>query len=119
MLPSLMVSEFDFQVLAELIDEHEHAARGLAQEVERAVIVPSVPADVVALGARVRYLDQDRGDERVVWVVHPDEAAPAAGRISVLAPLGTALIGLRVGQRIEWPTGGKRLEVVAVDHPDS
>jgi regulator of nucleoside diphosphate kinase len=83
----------------------------LAEEIERAVEVEphDVPADVVTLHSTVRVTSDDT-------IVLPGEANYDAGKISVLAPLGTALLGYRVGDEIEWevPRGVRRLRIDAV-----
>jgi regulator of nucleoside diphosphate kinase len=93
----------------------------LAEELDRADIVPleHVPDDVVTMHARVRYLDETAGDTREVMLVYPDEADASQGRISVLSPVGAALLGLAAGQSIEWdfPNGPRRLRVEAVSQP--
>ena len=72
------------------------------------------------MNSRVCYQDDQTGENRWVELVYPDEADPAAGRISVLAPVGAALLGLGIGQDIEWdfPNGAvRRLTVVSVIQP--
>lgn len=75
----------------------------LLYELERARVVDdqSVPADIVRMGSMVRYRT-DSGQEQRVTLVYPVDADIAEGRISILTPVGTALIGLRVGQSITW-----------------
>lgn len=75
----------------------------LLNELERARVVDdsAVPADIVRMGSTVRYRT-DAGQEPRVTLVYPVDADIAEGRISVLTPVGTALIGLRVGQSITW-----------------
>lgn len=92
---------------------------GLRAELERATVVPShaVPRDVVTMHSRVRYLDEASGERREVQVVYPDEADLARNRISVLTPVGSALLGLSVDQAIEWDFPGgatRRLRVEQV-----
>lgn len=95
---------------------------GLLYELERAEVVPdlSVPRDVVRMGSRVVFRT---GDEvREVSLVYPADADIAEGRISVLTPVGTALIGLRAGQSITWRTRDGRkqvLTIVRVSQPPS
>lgn len=76
----------------------------LAREVARATVVPSdnAPCDVVAMGSTVTFRDDTTAQDRTVMLVYPDEADVAQGRISILTPVGAALIGLSVGQSIEW-----------------
>lgn len=79
-------------------------AQRLLDEVERAEVVPSdeMPSDVVTIGSLVTYQDTQSGSIRTVRLVLPAEAEPAAQRISVVSPIGAALIGLSVGQTIDW-----------------
>lgn len=100
----LFVSRSDFVRLRKLARDH-----ALAEELERAIVVPSdrVPKNIVTMNSRLIYLDESTGTTREVELVYPDEAAPMAGRVSVLAPVGCALLGLSVGQSIDWnfPSG--------------
>ena len=91
----------------------------LADELDRAIVVQAeqIPDDVVTMHARCVYIDERTGTQREIELVYPDEADPARGRISVLTPVGSALLGLRVGQEIPWdfPDGAvHRLKVAAV-----
>jgi regulator of nucleoside diphosphate kinase len=94
--------------------------RALAQELDDAdVVAPEdVPADVVTMRSRVRVLDMISGEENTYTMCYPSEADLAAGRLSVLAPIGTALLGYREGDVIEWPVpGGVRvLKIVELLH---
>ncbi len=80
----------------------------LAREVARATVVPSetAPRDVVAMGSTVTFRDDTTGQDRTITLVYPDEADMTEGRVSVLTPVGAALIGLPAGQSIEWQTPG-------------
>lgn len=108
-LPEIVITEEDFDALCSLIERAQASQRAAAdrldREVARARIVPSseVGSDVVTMNTRlvVEELTSD-APSRVVTVVYPEDAAPEEGRISVLSPLGCALLGLRVGQTIEW-----------------
>lgn len=87
--------------LAELIDAAEHVAP------------QAVAPDVVTMLTRVRVADPAGGAERSLTLCYPPEADAAKGFISVLSPLGTSLLGLRVGETAEWHGGdGKPAEVV-------
>src|SRR5512146_2152232 len=81
------------------------AARALADELDRALIVsPEGVADnVVTMNSRVVFEDESTGENREVSLVYPQESDPTQGRISVFAPVGTALLGLSAGQTIDWP----------------
>jgi regulator of nucleoside diphosphate kinase len=122
--PAILLSAEDLERLESLIAasgrrRDQAPLLALQGELERAQVVEpdALPADVVAMHSRVRFLDEDGGAEETLTLVYPFEADAAAGRVSVLAPVGTALLGLRVGQRIEWqmPHGDRRrLRVLAV-----
>lgn len=97
------------------------AADDLLFELDRAQIVadPAVPPDVVRMGSRVKF--RTGRDEREVTLTYPAEADISARRISILTPVGTALLGLREGQSITFRTrDGKpqMLTVVSVWQPD-
>jgi regulator of nucleoside diphosphate kinase len=87
----------------------------LEEELNRARVVLSkdIPGDVITMNSKVRLKDLDSGEEVIYSLVFPGDANVAENKISVLAPVGTALIGYRVGDAIEWkvPGGLKRLEV--------
>jgi regulator of nucleoside diphosphate kinase len=90
----------------------------LNYELDRARIVPDerLPHDVVRMGSQVTYR-ADGGRLRTVTLVYPERADPAEDRLSILTPVGTALIGLRAGQSLAWmdPDGTRRIvEVNAV-----
>jgi len=96
----LFVSHRDYARLAPITRNHP-----LDGELGRATVVPEerMPAGVVRLYARVTYLDESTGIRRQIELVLPEEADVDAGRISVLTPVGSALLGLRRGQSIQWP----------------
>lgn len=87
----------------------------LAEELDRAVVVDAsdLPPDVVALDSRVHLVDLDAREKLDFTVVLPARANFDEGRVSVLAPLGTAVLGYRTGDYIEWevPGGRRRLRV--------
>jgi regulator of nucleoside diphosphate kinase len=87
----------------------------LQQELDRAQVVASidVPATVVTLDSRVRLRNLDTGEDEMYTLVLPQNSDFARKRISVLAPIGTAVLGYQVGDVIEWevPGGKRRLRV--------
>lgn len=91
---------------------------GLRAELERAIVVPddAMQSGIVGMGSRVRYAESETGNSREIEIVYPQEADAAQGKVSVFAPVGTALIGLAVGHAIDWdfPGGGRRLTVIEV-----
>lgn len=117
--PNLIISNTDLQRLLPVLDLHDTpASEALATELHRAVIVEphAMPDDVVSMNSEVVYEDLDSKTRRTVTLVYPKDADATRGRISVLAPVGSALLGLRVGQTISWklPTGTRRICVVEV-----
>lgn len=114
----IIVTELDFARLTRLLEQHDFAARALEGELERALLLrPSaVPGNVVTMNSEVEYEDVDTQVRRTVRVVYPRDADAASGRVSVLAPIGTALLGLRAGQSIHWPTpaGRRHLRVLEI-----
>lgn len=97
---SIMITEGDFARLRRLASDPS-----LAAELDKAVVVDSgrMPRDVVTMNSRVRYEDDSMRVIRDITVVFPDQADASQGKVSVLAPIGTALLGLSVGQSILWP----------------
>jgi regulator of nucleoside diphosphate kinase len=120
---SLIISKPDYLQLIKLIEQHDTpAAEALDIELGRADIVQDkdVPADVVAMGSTVTFVDLDSNEEKTISLVYPVEADVTKMKISILSPVGSALIGLRIGGNIDWPVPqGKvrRLKVIAVQKP--
>lgn len=108
----LVVSQADYVRLRELVWDH-----ALAEELDLAIVVPSdrIPKDVVTMNSRLIYLDESTGSMREVELVYPEEADPVAGRVSVLAPVGCALLGLSVGQSIDWTLPGGKVHRLRVE----
>ena len=120
--PPIIVSVQDRDRLRRLIEQTAAmTGESLELELDRARVVPSgdVPSDVVVMNSEIEYEDIATGQRRHVCLVYPSDASTNDGRISVLAPLGCALLGLQVGQEIEWrmPGGPRRLRVLAVTPP--
>lgn len=109
---SIQITHSDREKLTRLIEELT-PARGplpahlqfLQTELQRARLTDSadIPADVVTLYSRLRARETDSGDTFEYTLVPPDEADIAAGKISILSPLGTALLGHRAGDTFTWP----------------
>jgi regulator of nucleoside diphosphate kinase len=95
--------------------ENQEYLRRLEHELDLAETVSpeEVPGDVITMRSKVRLKDLTTGEEMVYTLAFPSEANFDEGRISVLAPVGTAMLGYRVGSRIEWqvPSGLRRLRV--------
>ncbi len=114
-LPEIHVTEQDLRRLRAVVDQYAHgelaeSADALDFELERARIVAQreVPSDVVTMRSRAVFENLQTGRRRELELVYPNEADPSAGKVSILAPAGVALLGLRVGSTISWPMGGGR-----------
>ncbi len=105
------------EALAEraIVRDPELAER-LLGKIGRARIVPAAqfPLNVVAIGRAVTYRDETTGQEKAVTPVFPEEADIACGRISVLTPIGVALIGLAEGASLHWDTRDGKRRVLTV-----
>jgi len=123
--PKIIVGEIDHERLTGLattaLERIPEVAEELLAEMDRAkVVAPAkLPADVVRMGSFVTF-DSDSAQHRRVQLVYPGEADIEQGRISVMTPIGAALIGLAAGQSIAWTArDGKKhvLTVTAVEQP--
>lgn len=103
------------QLLALAVSGNGGAADSLWDEMERAQVVadPKLPIDVVRMGSRVRYRT-DKDEELELVLVFPVAADISEGKISVLTPVGAALIGLRTGQSITWQARDGRKHALTV-----
>lgn len=106
-LPQITVSETEHEALGRLAEAFEARSPAVAgqllNELDRAVVVPDtdMPANVVRMGGSVTF-SADGGEPKSVTLVYPAEADIAAGRVSVMTPVGAALLGLHEGQSITW-----------------
>ncbi len=125
MKPEIIVTSLDLERLEGLL--HAPAARsradldGLRAELERAEIrePQDMPPDVVTMNSCARIRELPSGRERELTLVYPGNTGASGGRVSVFTPAGSALLGLSVGQSIDWPTvegHAVRLEVLEVTH---
>lgn len=121
----ITLSRLDVERLEALLDapamRDAPVAARLRAEIERATIVePSaMPADVVSMNSTADCVDASSGKHHTLTLVYPKDADANAGRVSVLAPVGSALLGLRVGHSIDWPGEGghtHRLKVTAIHY---
>ena len=104
-------------------DRSTMAAGLLLEELSRAEFCSpeSLPADVVTMRSRIVFLDEDSGEEHAVELVYPSAADMELGRVSVLTPVGAALIGLQRGSAIDWPNRlglCRRLRIIEVIQPE-
>lgn len=124
---NIVITEADYGRLQRLIESSRRCRQrdaehldALEQELERATIARTadVPHDVVIMNSRVRVKDLDSGREFSYQIVFPGDADVARSRISVLAPIGTALLGYGAGATIEWqvPSGMRRFRILDVEY---
>jgi regulator of nucleoside diphosphate kinase len=122
---TIIMSDEDHRRLAALIESARYDASqseddltALEGELKRARVVPRsrVPSEVITMNSVVRLRDLDTEELEEYELVYPADADVAHNRISVLAPVGTAILGYRLGDVIEWlvPAGPRRLRVAEV-----
>ena len=121
MRPNITLVDADYKRLSALASaamyQDPATAEMLSEELERARVMPGnkAPKEIICMGSDVLYRDDLTREVRRVSLVFPGEADISQNKISVLTPVGTALIGLRAGQSITWPTRSgemKRLTVL-------
>jgi regulator of nucleoside diphosphate kinase len=124
---TIHVTEYDMQRLRKLLEgtqrwnQKDRAyLEHLEDELDRAVTIPSekIPPNVVTMNSQMRVKDLDTEKEMEIQLVFPSEADFERGKISILAPIGTALIGYRAGDTVEWrvPSGTRRLKIEDVTY---
>jgi regulator of nucleoside diphosphate kinase len=105
-LPPITITTEDMRYLSVLGLSSAPSAEFLAREVDRAKIVPVHQAlpGLVRMGSLVKYLNNTTGEVRELSLVRAGDADGEVNQVSVLSPVGAALIGLSVGQSIEFKT---------------
>lgn len=123
--PAIIISQLDYdriERLLENMDAHDTpAVARLRAELDRADIVEpaDMPRDVISMNSSADCVDESSERKHTLTLVYPRDADAAAGKISVLASVGSALLGLRIGQSIDWPVSGGRslrLKVTAIHY---
>ncbi len=116
--PTLTINELDAERLDTLLAQAAYAnspvAEALNEELDRAEILPpqDMPADVVTMNSKVRFTEGKEGEEHIRTLVYPAALKDTDEQLSVMAPLGAALLGLRVGSTINWTMpNGKESEI--------
>jgi regulator of nucleoside diphosphate kinase len=124
--PRITLTAEDFDRLSSLsraaMGRMPEVASCLAEELDRAHVLSKgrVADAAVRMGSQLEYRDETLGSTRTATLVYPDEADIGKGKISVLTPIGVALIGLKVGQSITWETRDgtvRELTLLAVRQP--
>ena len=119
---TIRITEFDLERLQKLLNDAKYTEyrksqylEKLQMELSRAEIVSpqNVPGGVITMNSTVCLLDLDTGEEEIYTLVFPEDAELGQGKISILAPIGTAMLGYEVGDVFEWevPAGKRRLRV--------
>lgn len=118
----IYITEFDLHRLEELLEaagaftyRGRSDLKDLEEEVSRAQVVDplKVPPTVITMNSRVKLRDLDTGEEMDFTLVFPREADIDRGRLSVISPVGTAILGYTEGDTIEWkvPSGRRRIKI--------
>ncbi len=114
--PAVRITAEDMARLRAVVERHLEGSRAAAAEqleleLDRAAVVPQdqIPPDVVTMRSRILFEDLETGRRREATLVYPDEANIDQSMISILAPVGQAVLGLKVGDVIEWPLPNARL----------
>ncbi|HEX7731022.1 MAG TPA: nucleoside diphosphate kinase regulator [Rhodanobacter sp.] len=122
--PAITISRLDLERIEALLDRlppaqaAAHAA--LREELERATVLEpaEMPRNVVTMNSTVSFTGEEGGAPQRLTLVYPN-AAGKPGTVSILAPVGSALLGLAKGRHIDWPTPDgrrRRLTVLSVDY---
>ena len=119
-LPPIVISTLDRDRLYALLERHQEDTEvvdRLYEELDRAECRPreTMPDNVVALHRWAYFKNQDNGREHRLMLVFPQEVDQGADRLSILSPVGAALLGLSVGDSINWPSKGKTLRLTLIN----
>ena len=110
--PAIIINEFDAERIDRLLEQPAYAnspvANALNDELDRAQMCApeDMPHDVVSMNSQVKFRDLITGEERVRTLVFPANMTDSATQLSVMAPVGAALLGLRTGSTIHWELPG-------------
>jgi len=115
----IYITDNDMKRLKELIIEagngNKKYLRELKDELDKGEVVDSrdIPNNIITMNSKVRLREINTQKEMICWLVFPDDSNADQGKISILAPIGTALLGYKVGDIIEWkvPAGLTKLKV--------
>lgn len=119
---AIQITQFDFDRLKKLLWEAQSSTyrkseylKDLNTELNRAEIVQpwEIPADTITMNSTACLEDVETGEEEIYTLVFPENSDPKQGRISILAPIGTAMLGYKVGDTFEWkvPDGTRKLRI--------
>ena len=121
----IWLTEQDYTRLKHVLAEQTQQSRNIERELDaleellelaRVVRADSVPEDVVTMNSRVLFRDVRSDEEGTVTIAYPADADPSSGRISVLSPVGAALIGATEGQEVELPIPHGQTRLIRVQN---
>ena len=120
--PEITISSVDVERLDPLLDlpanRDQPTVRALRAEIDRAKIVDpaDLPADVVTMNSTAVVVDETSGARHELTLVYPRDTDGTPGKVSILAPVGSAMLGMRAGQSIDWPMpDGRRARLRILD----
>jgi regulator of nucleoside diphosphate kinase len=123
---NVVITEADFDRLKHLTESpryrvtHASLLMALKGDLDRGTVVApgDVPKGIVTMHSQVSVMDMKSKESETYTLVYPDEADISEGRLSVLAPLGTALLGMKVGQTVKFqaPAGLRRLKIEKIHY---
>lgn len=123
--PAIIINDLDAERLDRLLEQPQYANLPVAEllnaELDRAEMCSpeNIPADVVTMNSRVKFRDLTSCEEHLRTLVYPANLTDSVKQLSVMAPVGAALLGFRVGSTINWtlPNGNQtNLEVLALEY---
>jgi len=114
-LKKIIVTAHDYEILKTLCQQTGGSSK-LLEELERATIKKSISDDVVRLNSTLEFKDERTGKVREVQLVLPALADIQKSRISILSPIGTALLGYSINDVVDWevPAGKTKLHIISV-----
>lgn len=107
--PAIIINRLDAERLQRLIDAASDkdlpVAESLEEELTRGEVIDpeDIPEDVVSMNSQVQFTDLNRNKQMIRTLVYPHALANTEDGLSVMAPIGAALLGLRIGDIIDWP----------------
>nr|WP_314264405.1 nucleoside diphosphate kinase regulator [uncultured Moellerella sp.] len=119
--PTIIINDLDAERLDKLLEQAAYAdnpiGEALNEELDRAEILTpqEMPADVVTMNSTVRFLDLISNEEYTRTLVYPASLKDSTEQLSVMAPIGAALLGLRVGDDISWALNGVKTHVKVLE----
>ena len=116
--PEITISTLDLERLNNLIDKSPESPVVLALEEElvraNEVAPADMPADIVTMNSTVKFMIESTGKEFEMTLVYPKDADTSGKTLSILTPIGSALLGLHEGDQIEWPKPGGAMQTVKI-----